>query len=141
MALGATHALAQSELEGPMREDAVDTSRPSGKDGAEYGGVVARAVISSLGDLFYRRFSESWSTQKDTANYVITVRENVVRSGNTEVAVAYQDDVLFRARLPRNQQAVITLSESAVDSVYQKIVELSLNELLSDDPDMARPGL
>ena len=129
---------AQMESEGSVREEAIDNTKPRGVDGVEYGGVVTRAVITSLGELFYRRFSETWSTQKDTANYVLTVRERNARNGNTEVLVVYLDDVLFRAQLPRNQQSVIGLSESAVDAVYQKIVDISLNELLNDDPDMAR---
>jgi len=134
-------AAAQSELEGGMREDATDSSRPRGVDGVEYGGVVTRAVVSSLGDLFYRRFSETWSTQKDTANFVLTVRETNARNGNTEVLVLYLEDVLFRASLPRNQQAVISLSESAADAVYQKVVEISLQDLLNDNPDLARLAL
>ena len=134
-------ALAQSDLEGNVREEAMDSSKSRGVDGVEYGGVVTRSVISSLGELFYRRFSESWSTQKDTANYVLTVREINNRKSGTEVLVVYLDDVLFRAGLPRNQQAVIGLSETAVDAVYQKIVDISLQELLNEDPDMARMAL
>jgi hypothetical protein len=141
LACAALPAAAQSELDGAVREEALDSSRPRGVDGVEYGGVVTRAVISSLGDLFYRRFSETWSTQKDTANYVLTVRESNSRRGNTEVLVVYLDDVLFRALLPRNQQAVISLSEAASDAVYQKIVEISLQDVLYDNPDMARLGL
>lgn len=130
-------AFGQSELEGAIREEALD-NKTGAKDGVEYGGVVTRAVISSLGELFYSRFSENWSTQKDTTNYVLTVREINNRKTGTEVLVVYIDNVLFRAQLPRNQQAVIGLSEAAVDTVYQKVVELSLNDLLYDDPDMAR---
>jgi hypothetical protein len=141
LACAALPAAAQSELDGTVRDEALDSSRPRGVDGVEYGGVVTRAVISSLGELFYRRFSEAWSTQKDTANYVLTVRESKARNGNTEVLVVYLDDVLFRALLPRNQQAVIGLSESAVDTVYQKIVDISLQDLLNDNADMARLGL
>ncbi len=138
LGLFAVPVYAQLESEGSVREEAMDNSKPRGADGVEYGGVVTRAVISSLGELFYRRFSEAWSTQKDTANYVLTVREVNNRKTGTEVLVVYADDVLFRAQLPRNQQSVIGLSESAVDAVYQKIVDISLNELLNDDPDMAR---
>jgi hypothetical protein len=124
-----------------MREQSIDNNTSSARDGVEYGGVVTRAVTSSLGELFYRRFSESWSTQKDTANYVLTVREINNPKRGTEVLVVYVDDVLFRAPMPRNQQAVIGLSESAAEAVYQKIVDISLNELLNDDPDMARSAL
>jgi hypothetical protein len=131
-------AAAQSELEGGLREEAMESGKPRGVDGVEYGGVVTRAVVSSLGELFYRRFSEAWSTQKDTTNYVLTVRESNARKGNTEVLVVYQDDTLFRAMLPRNQQAVISLSEAAVEAVYQKVVEISLQDLLNDDADLAR---
>ena len=141
LACTARPAAAQSELEGSIREEAVESNKPRGVDGVEYGGVVTRAVVSSLGDLFYRRFSEAWSTQKDTTNYVLTVRESNARRGNTEVLVVYQDEVLFRSLLPRNQQAVISLSEAAVDMVYQKVVELSLQDLLNDDPDLPRLAL
>jgi len=141
LACTALPAVAQSELEGSVREEAVESNKPRGVDGVEYGGVVTRAVVSSLGELFYRRFSAAWSTQKDTSNYVLTVRESNARSGNTEVLVVYQDDVIFRALLPRNQQAVINLSETAVSAVYQKVVEISLQDLLNDDPDLARLAL
>jgi len=134
-------AAAQSELEGNVREESIDASKPRGVDGVEYGGVVTRAVISSLGELFYRRFSEAWSTQKDTANYVLTVRESKARNGNTEVLVIYLDNILFSALLPRNQQSVISLSDSAVDAAYQKVVELSLQDLLNDNPDLARSAM
>lgn len=133
-----TPAFAQSSFEGSLPEDVLDSNKAGVKDGVEYGGVVTRAVISSLGELFYRRFSESWSTQKDTSNYVLTVRESRNPKTGTEVQVIYTDSVLFRALLPRTQQAVIGLSESAAEAVYQKIVDISLNELLNDDPDMAR---
>jgi|Laugresbdmm110sn_2_1035109.scaffolds.fasta_scaffold76641_1 hypothetical protein len=140
-ACAALPVAAQTELEGSVREESLDSSRPRGVDGVEYGGVVTRAIVSSLGELFYRRFAEAWSTQKDTANFVLTVRESNSRRGNTEVLVVYLDDVLFRAFLPRNQQAVISLSEAAADVVYQKIVEIGLQELLNDNPDMARLAL
>jgi len=141
MACTAMPAAAQSELEGNVREESIDASKPRGVDGVEYGGVVTRAVISSLGELFYRRFSEAWSTQKDTANYVLTVRESKARNGNTEVLVIYLDNILFSALLPRNQQSVISLSDSAVDAAYQKVVELSLQDLLNDNPDLARSAM
>jgi len=141
LACTALPAVAQAELEGSMREEAVESNKPRGVDGVEYGGVVTRAVVSSLGELFYRRFSEAWSTQKDTTNYVLTVRESNARRGNTEVLVVYQDEVLFRSLLPRNQQAVISLSEAAVDMVYQKVIEISLQDLLNDDADLGRLAL
>lgn len=146
LACTARTAAAQSELEGSVREEAIESSRPRGADGiessgVEYGGVVTRAVVSSLGELFYRRFSDAWSRQKDTGNYVLTVRESNARRGNTEVLVVYQDDVMFRSLLPRNQQAVINLSETAVEAVYQKVVEISLQDLLNDDPDLSRLAL
>jgi hypothetical protein len=141
LACTALPVAAQPELEGSMREEAVESNTPRSVDGVEYGGVVTRAVVSSLGELFYRRFSEAWSTQKDTSNYVLTVRESNARRGNTEVLVVYQDDVMFRSLLPRNQQAVISLSVAAVDVVYQKVIEISLQDLLNDDVDLARVAM
>jgi hypothetical protein len=107
----------------------------------EYGGVVTNQTITSLGYFFHTRFSEFWSQQSDSENYTLTVRERSSTRAGTEMQVLFGDALVFRGTLPRNVSAITAMAEAAAEMAHKNVVDLSLQQLLFNDPDMANSGL
>lgn len=107
-------------------------------DTPEYGGVVTSQALTGLGHFFHAKFTEGWNTQSDVDSYVLLVKERPSPRGGSEIQVLSGDQVVFRSYLPRSYAAVAALSESAVDISYRNVVQQNLQNLLFDDPDLAR---
>ena len=107
-------------------------------DAPEYGGVVTSQVITGLGHFFHAKFTEGWNIRSDVDAYILLVRERPSPRGGSEIQVLYNDQVVYRSYLPRGHAAVAALSESAVEVAYQNVVQANLQNLLFDDPDLAR---
>lgn len=109
--------------------------------GEEFGGVVTRNVLTSMGQNFHARFSELWETKEGSDKFNITVKERPYARGNTEVLILNSDEVLFRSFLPRDWRSLASLAEQAVDLVYDRVQQLELQRQLFSDPDLSRSGL
>jgi len=107
-------------------------------DFPEYGGVVTNQALTSLGHHFHSKFTEGWNTKSDIDSYVLMVKERSSPRGGTEVLVVSNDNVVFRAPLPRSYPAIAALSESAVETAHKNAVEMGLQTMLFEDPDLAR---
>jgi curli production assembly/transport component CsgE len=118
--------------------EAASASGIASNDAPEYGGLVLSQVLTSLGDYFHTKFAEGWSAQKDAADYVLTVRERSSPKVGTEIQVLAGDDLVFRSLLPRSYAQVAALTEAAVEQVHNRVVESGLQNLLFNDPDVAR---
>jgi curli production assembly/transport component CsgE len=132
MGASLVHAQQKPDLEG-------DTKKPSSvEDVPEYGGVVIDQTLTGLGRFFYVKFSEGWSTQSDVESYVLSIKERPSQRGGTEIFVSSNEQVVFRTALPRSYPAVVSVSEMAVERVHQSVVDLNLQSLLFNDPDLAK---
>jgi len=123
------------ELDKPL-EDAQNTPELS----SEYGGVVTRQVLTSMGQLFHAKFTELWQTKENFEKFNILVKERPYPKGGTEVWVVYADQVMFRRYLPRDARALAKLSEEAADAVYDRASEFDIQRLLFSDEDLAPSG-
>ena len=123
------------ELESPL-EDPRNTSELS----SEYGGVVTRQVVTSMGQLFHAKFTELWQTKENFEKFNILVKERPYPRGGTEVQVLYADQVMFRRYLPRDVRALTKLSEDAAEAVYARASEFDIQRLLFSDEDLAPSG-
>jgi hypothetical protein len=123
------------ELENPL-EDLRDTTELS----SEYGGVVTRQVVTSMGQLFHAKFTELWQTKENFEKFNILVKERPYPRGGTEVQVLYADQVMFRRYLPRDARALAKLSEDAAEAVYARASEFDIQRLLFSDEDLAPSG-
>ena len=130
----AKSALAQ-ELEKPLE----DTRNNVGLSN-EYGGVVTRQVLTSMGQLFHAKFTELWQNKENFEKFNILVKERPYPKGGTEVWVVYADQVMFRRYLPRDARALARLSEEAANSVYDRASEFDIQRLLFTDEDLAPSG-
>lgn len=112
----------------------------SSLDHSEYGGVVTRQVISSLGHYFHARFVELWQAKENVETFNLFVKEQPYPRGGTEVQVIFGDTLLFSQRLPGNINAVMRLCEEAAEISATKVVELNLQAQLFRDADLAPTG-
>ena len=133
--LAASLACAQ---DAPEPAPGTSTSRNAAEDVPEYGGLVLAQVLTSLGLHFHTKFAESWSSQKDAEAHVLLVRERLSPKVGTEIQVLSGDAVVFRSVLPRSYAVVALLADSAAEQVQNKVTETALQNLLFNDPDMAR---
>jgi hypothetical protein len=106
----------------------------------EYGGIVSRQVITSLGVLFHARFVELWSSKEGIDKFNIAIKERPYPRGGSEMLVISGDMVFFRRGLPRDWRTILSMSAEAVDIVLEKSKENELEGLLFRDPDLAKSG-
>jgi Curli assembly protein CsgE len=134
----ATNSYGQSDGS-PIVSAAPAQSR--GSSAAEFGGVVTSHALTPFGYWFHGWFTQQWNTHADVDVYQLLVRERLLPRGGSEVQIYLGETLLYRANLPRNQQQIISLAESAVDTVYDNAVEQGLQALLFKDPDLSASGL
>lgn len=123
------------DLDKPL-EDLRNSTEPS----SEYGGVVTRQVLTSMGQLFHAKFTELWQTKENFEKFNILVKERPYPRGGTEIQVLYADQVMFRRYLPRDVRTLAKLSEDAADVVYDRASEFDIQRLLFTDEDLAPSG-
>lgn len=123
------------ELDTPLEDPQRNTELSS-----EYGGVVTRQVLTSMGQLFHAKFTELWQTKENFEKFNILVKERPYPKGGTEVSVLYADQVMFRRYLPRDARALAKLSEDAAEVVYARASEFDIQRLLFTDEDLAPSG-
>lgn len=123
------------ELENPLEDPQQNSELTS-----EYGGVVTRQVLTSMGQLFHAKFTELWQTKENFEKFNILVKERPYPRGGTEVSVLYADQVMFRRYLPRDARALAKLSEDAAEAVYARASEYDIQRLLFSDEDLAPSG-
>ena len=123
------------ELESPL-EDPRNTSELS----SEYGGLVTRQVLTSMGQLFHAKFTELWQTKENFEKFNILVKERPYPRGGTEIQVLYADQVMFRRYLPRDVRSLAKLSEDAAELVHARASEFDIQKLLFSDEDLAPSG-
>jgi Curli assembly protein CsgE len=112
-------------------------------DAPEYGGIVTREVLTSMGYNFYLKFSEAWQDHPDYEKYNILVKERPYPrgAGQTEILIVYADLVIVRQFLPRDWQTMTALAVQAANVVNEKIIEIEVQNLFFNDSDLAASGL
>ncbi|NQW93479.1 MAG: hypothetical protein HQ446_05525 [Polaromonas sp.] len=121
-------------------EKPIEDPRNSAQLSSEYGGLVTRQVLTSMGQLFHAKFTEIWQTNENFEQFNILVKERPYPRGGTEVMVVYEDQVMFRRALPRDVRTLVKLSEEAAVSVYDRASEFEVQRLVFTDVDLAASG-
>lgn len=131
-------AMAQVDADAEPATPAAPAAPAAIGEQAEYGGVVTNQTITALGNLFHARFAERWSNLSDSNAYVLSVGERVSPRAGTEIRIYHAENIVFRANLPRNLEGIAALAESAVETAHNNVVQLGLQGLLFNDPDLAK---
>lgn len=139
-ALAVSLALPTFAQENPD-EEAVEATLPNVSGATEYGGILTNQALTSLGHYFHARFAEAWSTRKDSEAYTLSIKERSSPRVGTEMQVIFADQVVFRGNLPRNLSAISAMAESAAETSYRNISDITLQALLFNDPDVSASGL
>ena len=125
-----------------MAQDAAPASLQSATEAPEYGGIVTREVLTSQGYNFFLKFSEAWREQDDYEKFNILVKERPYPrgAGQTEILIAWSDLVIVRQFLPRDLQRMTELAVRSAGVVREKILDIEVQSLLFNDPDIAASG-
>ncbi|WP_408597706.1 CsgE family curli-type amyloid fiber assembly protein [Limnohabitans sp.] len=122
-------------------EDSSEPALTSLKPEPEYGGVVTREVLTTMGQNFHAKFTELWQTKDNFEKFNLLIKERPFKRGGTEILVVYTDLVIFRRQVPRDFLTLARISQEAVDTAVQKVSEIDLQATLFKDVDLAESGI
>lgn len=103
-----------------------------------YGGIVLNQTITVGGQDFYRQFVSLWRDKPLTDTYAISVHERPSARFGTQVWIEYAQRRMFQSTLPSSRAAIGALSERAVETAYQSVVDTSVQRLLFQHDDLGR---
>ncbi len=103
-----------------------------------YGGIVLNQTITVGGQDFYRQFVALWRDKPLTETYAISVHERPSARFGTQVWIEYAQRRMFQSTLPSSRAAIGALSERAVETAYQGVVDTSVQRLLFQQDDLGR---
>jgi curli production assembly/transport component CsgE len=100
-----------------------------------YGGIVANQTITVAGQDFYQHFAALWRDQDVSARYAISIHERPSARWGSVVWIEYAQQRVFQAQLPSARDRIKGLSEQAVETAFQKIVDAQVQQLFFRDTD------
>lgn len=103
-----------------------------------YGGIVLNQTITVGGQDFYRQFVALWRDKPLTETYAISVHERPSARFGSQVWVEYAQRRMFQSALPTSRTAIGALSERAVETAYQGVVDTNVQRLLFQHDDLGR---
>lgn len=107
----------------------------------EYGGVITREVLTTMGQNFHAKFTELWQTKDNFEKFNLLIKERPFKRGGTEILVVYTDFVVYRKQMPRDFLTLARISQEAVETAVQKISDIDLQATLFKDVDLAESGI
>ncbi|NQW92844.1 MAG: hypothetical protein HQ446_02195 [Polaromonas sp.] len=122
-------------------DDNQDAALTPIKPEPEYGGVVTREILTTMGQNFHSKFTEIWQTKENFEKFNILVKERPFRRGGTEILVIYTEVVVYRRQLPRDFLTLSRISQEAVEVTVKKVSEMDLESSLFKDVDLADSGI
>jgi curli production assembly/transport component CsgE len=103
-----------------------------------YGGIVLNQTITVGGQEFYRYFVALWRDKPMTEQYAISIHERPSARFGSQVWVEYAQRRMFQAALPSARTAIAPLSERAVETAYQAVVDINVQRMLFQGDDLGR---
>ncbi len=100
-------------------------------------GVVINRTITVLGKEFYRYFSATWRDLDLSERYTVTVYERPTAIRGSEMWVQFGNHRVYHSFLSPSRSAAREIAKAAVETVYNNIVELEVQQLLFRDDDLA----
>ena len=134
-------AIGQPATPGTTAQGAAESAPVAASlEAPEIGGVITNETLTSLGYLFHSKFAEFWSQQDDADSYALAVKEKISQRAGTEVQVFFGEYMVFRGNMPRSVATVTDMALLAAEKTHERVVELGIQTLLFNDPDMAGSG-
>lgn len=103
-----------------------------------YQGTVLNQTVSRFGQTFYHLFVLSWRDNILNERYSIVIKEKVTPRHGSQIFIDYQSRRVYQTYLPPAISSIRSLSENAVNQVYEKIMDVDVQRLLMLEPDLAR---
>jgi curli production assembly/transport component CsgE len=101
-----------------------------------YGGVVVNQTITVAGQEFFQYFVALWRERELSERFAITVIERPSARWGGQVWVEFAQRRVFQAPLSSARAGLRSLSEQAVDLVYQTVIDTEAERLLFRDADL-----
>lgn len=101
-----------------------------------YGGVVVNQTITVAGQEFFQYFVAHWRERELSERFAIAVVERPSARWGGQIWVEFAQRRVFQAPLSSARSGLRSLSEQAVDLVYQTVIDTEAERLLFRDADL-----
>lgn len=102
----------------------------------QYGGLVMDETITVTGHDFYQYFVALWRDKPMNERFAVTVRERPSARWGNQVSIEYAQRRVFEAVLPPSSSNIKAVSERAVESSYQNVIDTDTQRLFFRDQDI-----
>jgi curli production assembly/transport component CsgE len=104
------------------------------------GSIVVDNTITMIAHEFYQHFMKFWRDQPASATHNLTIHERPTAAWGSIVWIEHDSKVIFRANLFSARSKTESVAETAANSINQQLEQMSLQQLLFDDPDLTKEG-
>lgn len=101
-----------------------------------YGGIVVNQTITVAGQEFFQHFVASWRERALSERFAIAVVERPSARWGGQIWVEFAQRRVFQAPLSSARSGLRSLSEQAVELVYQTVVDTEAERLLFREADL-----
>jgi curli production assembly/transport component CsgE len=100
-------------------------------------GIVTNQTITVAGREFYRDFVAAWRDKELSDRYTLSIHERPSARLGSQVWIEFAQRRVFQTTLPFSRALIRGVSENAVETTYQNIVEADIQRLLFRGGDLA----
>jgi len=104
------------------------------------GSIVVDHTITMIAHEFYQHFVKFWRDQPASATHNLTIYERPTAAWGSIVWIEHDSKVIFRANLFSARSRTESVAEMAAANINQQLEQMSLQQLLFDDPDLTKEG-
>lgn len=104
------------------------------------GSIVVDHTITMIAHEFYQHFVKFWRDQPASATHNLAIYERPTAAWGSIVWIEHDSKVIFRANLFSARSKTESVAEMAATSISQQLEQISLQQLLFDDPDLTKEG-
>ncbi len=101
-----------------------------------YGGVVVNQTVTVAGQEFFQHFVALWRERELSERFAIAVVERPSARWGGQIWVEFAQRRVFQSPLSSARSGLRSLSERAVDLVYQTVIDTETDRLLFRDADL-----
>ncbi|QDZ26518.1 CsgE family curli-type amyloid fiber assembly protein [Noviherbaspirillum sp. UKPF54] len=102
-----------------------------------YAGVVLDQTVTVVGHEFYQYFAASWRDKETSERYAISVHERPSARLGSQLWVEYAQRRVFQIVLQATRANVKDIGREAADIVFQNVMDIEVQRLMSHDRDIA----
>lgn len=102
-----------------------------------YAGVVLDQTVTVVGHEFYQYFAALWRDKETSERYAISVHERPSARLGSQLWVEYAQRRVFQIVLQATRANVKDIGREAADIVFQNVMDIEVQRLMSHDRDIA----